>query len=180
MSPNFLYSSPTIAQLSTAVYGLIDPSSLSVIDKVEAKVLAINEMIAKYTADFPSHKPTKSAPTSEVIVLTGSTGGLGTTLLAQLVERESVSKIYAINRKTSGKSLKARQMASLHDRGYDAEIVESEKVVLLEGDTSAPLLGLSQEVYDEICENATSIVHNGKHNACLIRYRARVLTRAFL
>lgn len=159
---NFVYGSPSIAQLATAVNEVINPSATSAADKLAAKLAEIEALVTKYTTDFPVHTPTAAAPTSEVIVLTGSTGGLGTTLLAQLVERPSVSKIYAINRKSSGKSLKERQVAALVDRGYPAEVVDSEKVVLLEGDTSAPGLGLSVEQYNEIRDSATSIIHNGQ------------------
>ncbi|KAF8311061.1 acetyl-CoA synthetase-like protein [Clavulina sp. PMI_390] len=156
---NFIYENPSVAQLAVATYAIIDPSSYSAADKVAAKVAELEALVAKYSADFPVHTPTASAPTSEVIVMTGSTGALGTTMLAQLVNNPSVSKIYALNRKGAGKTLKQRQVASLIDRGYDATVVSSSKVVLVETDAKNGPLGLTPAVYDEIRSSATSILH---------------------
>lgn len=150
ISANFVYESPTINELSLAVYGIIDPSSYSGSDKIERKVAEMQGYVDKYSTNLPLHKPTSSsAPLSDVVVLTGSTGALGTTLLAQLVQKDSVSKIYALNRKSS-KSLKKRQEESLVERGYDPAIASSPKVVLLEGDAGQDLLGLSKGNYNEV------------------------------
>jgi len=132
------------------VYGIVDPSSDAAADKATRKVAEMESLIQKYTADFPKHSPSGAAPgNGEVLLVTGTTGALGTTILAQLVANESISKVYALNRKGSGKTLKERQTESLVDRGYDAGVASSSKIVLVEGDPSAAGLGLSEELYNE-------------------------------
>ena len=152
MAANFVYQSPTIAQLGTAVYTIINPSSFSDADKIANKVAEIDAYIEKYSLNLPVHRPSLPASKSDVILMTGSTGALGTTLLAQLVENSSVSKIYAINRKGAGKTLKQRQVEALVDRGYDAAVVSSPKVVLVETDSKLGPLGVSPALYDEVRE----------------------------
>ena len=90
-------------------------------------------------------------PSKEIILLTGSTGALGTSILAQLVELSSVGRIYALNRTDArnGISLEIRQASALRQRGYDEAILQSDKVVLVEGDTTLPQLGISYELFDE-------------------------------
>lgn len=152
ITANFVYESPSIAQLAIATYAIVDPSSFSAADKIAQKVAEIDGYIEKYSANFPVHTPSAPAPAAnaEVIVMTGSTGALGTTLLAQLVANPAVAKVYALNRKGAGKTLKQRQVASLVDRGYDASVASSSKVVLVETDAKLGPLGLSPAVYDEV------------------------------
>ena len=89
----------------------------------------------------------------DVVVLTGSTGGLGSTLLAQMVENPSVSRVYALNRKGAGKTLKQRQVEALVDRGYDATLASDPKVVLIETDSSHGGLGVPAAQLEEVRRN---------------------------
>lgn len=151
VAQNFVYSAPTISGLAKFLVSLSDPSINDFDDHMEARAKGLQEMVAKYTADFPAHHPTAPAPNSEVALLTGSTGGLGSAVLAHLVTLPSVSRIYAFNRKTrGGASVRDRQLESLKDRGLDVGILDSPKVVLVEGDTARPDLGISEELYAEV------------------------------
>jgi thioester reductase-like protein/2-polyprenyl-3-methyl-5-hydroxy-6-metoxy-1,4-benzoquinol methylase len=122
----------------------------------------MESLVTKYSTGFPQHQPSVStAPETETILLTGSTGSMGCFMLADLVALPSVSRIYALNRKdTHGHSLKERQVISLRDRGLDASLVDSPKVVLLEGDISKSNLGLDSAVYNEIRDSVTCVLHN--------------------
>ena len=146
---NFVYDSPTISRLSQYIYSITDPSSFSVADEIERKITDIEKYIATYSEDFPQHKASAAMPKDEAILVTGTTGGLGTTLLAQLVQMSSVSRIYALNR-PSKRALKERQEEALVERGYDAAIASSPKVVLLESSGASDHLGLTLEVYNEV------------------------------
>lgn len=170
IAANFVYESPTINRLGVAAYAIIDPSSFSAADKITNKVEEINSYIEKYSANFPVHRPSLPMSGSDVILMTGSTGALGTTLLAQLVNNSSVSKIYAINRKGAGKTLKQRQVEALIDRGYDAAIVSSSKVVLVETDSKLGPLGVSPALYDEVCQTGTSFDFVRSPSRAISRY----------
>ncbi|KDQ17950.1 hypothetical protein BOTBODRAFT_143676 [Botryobasidium botryosum FD-172 SS1] len=128
----------------------------------------LNALVAKYTADFPTHRPlardgfpSTAAGSTDVVLVTGTTGGLGTALLRDLVALPSVSRIYAFNRKDKrGVSLRERQAEALAERGLDPKILDSPKVVLVEGDTSVSDLGLSDALFAEIRDSVTCIMHN--------------------
>jgi len=123
----------------------------------------MENMIRKYSQKFPRHQPSIERTTGDVILLTGSTGGLGSYILEALIRDSTVSRIYAFNRKSSrvSGSLQERQRASFEDRDIDVSLFESEKVVLLEGDTAAERLGLDQDVFDAVRTSVTCIIHNG-------------------
>ena len=120
----------------------------------------IENMIEKYSVGFGQSARDASAITvngrirgDHVVVLTGSTGGLGSYLLASLLQREDVSVVYAFNRPSRGAafSIQRRQKSSFEDRGLDATLLQSEKLVYVETDTSHDDLGLDRELYQKVC-----------------------------
>lgn len=117
------------------------------------KLAEVYTTLQKYTAEFPKHIPSTSVTTSSkyVVLLTGSTGGLGSSILAQLVASPQISQIYLLNRKSrNGAPLVDRQRLALKDRGYDSTILDHENIILLEGDTTQHNLGISEEIYDQV------------------------------
>ena len=106
-------------------------------------------MAEKYSQSFPAHHPSGATPKDEVVLVTGTTGCLGSALLAQLVAAKDISHVFAINRKSaSGASLAARQKSALQRQGLDTSSVSSSKVTLLEADLSKPNFGLPSDVYE--------------------------------
>ena len=95
-----------------------------------------------------------------VILLTGSTGGLGSYLLASLLSREDVAIVYTFNRPSTMATIKQRQRAAFEDRGLDTALLESEKLIYLEGDTAQPNLLLDDRTYSDIRDSLTVIIHN--------------------
>jgi hypothetical protein len=123
---------------------------------------AIENMIEKYSAGlWDSTRHIAAGPVDEsrlsqddhVVVLTGSTGGLGSYLLASLLQREDVSVVYAFNRPPRGtaSSIQRRQESRFEDRGLDVTLLQSEKLVYVETDTSQDDLGLDKELYQKVC-----------------------------
>ncbi|GJJ05917.1 putative secondary metabolism biosyntheticenzyme [Clathrus columnatus] len=160
---SFVYQSPTINALSQ----LIAQASRSEIyhhhtDTLERRTKRLENMIQQYTSNWPEHHPQKEyVNDEEVILLTGSTGGLGSQLLAQLVEIPTITKIYALNRPGGGKSSYERHVEAFEDRGNDVEILNSSKIVFLEGDTSVSGFAISDaKLFDEMRNSVTTIIHN--------------------
>lgn len=121
-------------------------------------------MVAKYTYDFPVHKPDPSVRRTkgDVVLVTGTTGSLGCHLLSQLFANDEVERIYALNRPSRDQlPLRERQRSALIDRGLDAGVLDSEKVVLLEGEIVEPRFGMGEKVYEELRQSVTHIIHNG-------------------
>jgi aryl carrier-like protein len=120
------------------------------------------DAVAKFSKDFSVHKASAPAPQTETVLLTGSTGAVGSSALTQLVDDPVVSKIYAVNRRSSdGKPIMDRQRDALLERGFDASYANSAKVVLLEADFSRPDFGFEPVVLEEIRSSITHIAHIG-------------------
>ncbi|KZV99470.1 acetyl-CoA synthetase-like protein [Exidia glandulosa HHB12029] len=129
----------------------------------DSKVEEIAELVAKYTESFPEHHASAASHVGKglVFLVTGTTGGLGTNLLAQLLDAPYVNKVYALNRSGhAGSSLLERHKASFIDRGVDPQLLQSDKFILLEGDTTREDLGISSTLFEEMTGTLTHIIHN--------------------
>ena len=147
---NFIYQNPTVDSLASFVSGLVSSNGQkgSAQDQAVAFMLS---MVEKYTRDLPKHVPSTTASSDEVILVSGTTGSLGSSLLDQLIKMPSVRKVYAFNRK-SRTPLAERQREGLEERGYDADsILGSEKLSLVETTMEDEKLGLPDQLYDEVC-----------------------------
>ncbi|KAM7185986.1 non-canonical non-ribosomal peptide synthetase FUB8 [Naviculisporaceae sp. PSN 640] len=93
------------------------------------------------------------------VILTGSTGSLGSYLLDSLARQDHVRKIYCLNRAEDGGL--AKQKVSSLDRGLDiAAWGEDNRVEFLHCDLSQPAFGLSPAKYRELLRETTHVIHN--------------------
>jgi hypothetical protein len=147
------YAYPTISSLAKFVTQ-IGTSSDDKGDAKERKVAEMLELIDKYTRDLPAHHGKNiydPLAGGYVVILTGTTGGLGSSILAGLCASQKVQKVYALNRRSSrDRPLKERQRDALVSRGLDEHVVESEKIILLEGDLTLPDFGVEVAVFREV------------------------------
>ncbi|KAH8088908.1 putative aminoadipate reductase [Cristinia sonorae] len=157
---DFVFTYPTMEKLALAVFQLIHPAS---VDNTSADILTdteeITAMVEKYSADFPMLSKSRlpiSVGEKEVL-LTGSTGGLGSHLLSTLLADERISRVYTLDR---GTDIKRRLRASFEDRGIHIEVLNSPKLTVLSADYGLHGLGLSHEVLSEIQLSVTHIIHN--------------------
>ncbi|EJD45598.1 acetyl-CoA synthetase-like protein [Auricularia subglabra TFB-10046 SS5] len=161
-----VYENPTIAKLATvtaAVALASEANGHANGSAAASKARELTSMIEKYTASFPQHVPSPSVapPSGRVVLITGTTGGLGSNLLALLLQDAAVERVYAVNRaSTKSQTLLERHAATFKDRGLDEGLLKSDKLVLVEAVTSRPNLGLPEEQYDEIRSSITHIIHN--------------------
>ncbi|KAJ7360799.1 putative aminoadipate reductase [Mycena albidolilacea] len=157
---NFVYAHPSIEQLATAIAALVRGGAE---DSTDGPAALVEKMIAKYSEGFEAavDHPHKSAASSNgmVVLLTGSTGGLGSHILEILLSLPSTERVYAFNRR-GRTSASERQRAAFIDRGLNVALLSSEKLVYLEGDTAKEDLGLPLNVWTEIRDTLTVIIHN--------------------
>ncbi|THU89990.1 acetyl-CoA synthetase-like protein [Dendrothele bispora CBS 962.96] len=182
---NFVYEHPTQRELEEFLLGLLHRDSnganegkdLKAAVK-ERKLKAMKDMVEKYTKDFPTMRTATGTTTEvndvrkKVVLITGTTGTLGTYILYSLLLDSRIAKVYALNRASrlhqdqdQGCDLVERQRRAFIDKGLASSLIinsiQSGKLVLLEGNTSEPYLGLSKEVYNgELVETVTTIVAN--------------------
>ncbi|KAJ7146581.1 hypothetical protein C8R44DRAFT_757824, partial [Mycena epipterygia] len=155
---NFVYSYPSIEELAAALMALVyDDSSSS----TGGKKAIVEAMIANYSQGFdePIIQQQVSSTGRTVVLLTGSTGGLGSHILEILLGLDSVERVYAFNR-NGRTTLSERQKAAFVDRALDVKLLSSEKLVYLEGDTAKSNLGLSADALATLRDTVTVIIHN--------------------
>ncbi|KAJ7123111.1 hypothetical protein C8R44DRAFT_735702 [Mycena epipterygia] len=109
----------------------------------------------------PDSVQASPASSLNAIVVTGTTGVLGSHILHEILLRNDVRRVYAINRvDRDGRSLLTRQTGAFSDYGLDTSLVRSSKLVLLEGDLESATLGFTGQLKDEIFNSTTHIIHN--------------------
>lgn len=101
----------------------------------------------------------------EIILLTGTTGSLGSYILQTLISESSISTIYLLIR---GPSPAARLFSSFRDRSLDTSLLSSPKLRILSqtkvcstDDNQNAFLGLSEDEHDKLVKEVTTIVHIG-------------------
>lgn len=171
ISQNIIFSYSTLRRLARHLVRLLAGEHTSASDFQDAKA-EIEGMITKYSVGLTEDQDQDSESAKKldghhetlrrdhVVLLTGSTGGLGSYLLASLLARVDVATVYALNR-PSKTGIQERQRAAFHDRGLDPALLDSsEKLRYVKGDAAQPNLSLDDGTYAEIHDSVTIIIHN--------------------
>ncbi|KAJ7622608.1 putative aminoadipate reductase [Mycena polygramma] len=155
---NFVYAHPSIEELADAIATLVHGDTES---SDGGNAALVEKMIAKYSEGLEEAKVQGRSSSSGgvVVLLTGSTGGLGSHMLEMLLRLASVERVYAFNRKGRS-SVSDRQLEAFTDRALDVSLLSSPKLVYLEGDTSSANLGLPSDVWTTLRDTLTVIIHN--------------------
>ena len=121
----------------------------------------MTDLVENYTKDFPAHEPVDGVvPQGYAVLITGTTGAIGSNTLAELHESPNVTRIVVLARKSTA-PISVRQKEALENRGLNSSIVDSPKITLLEGDPALPGLGLGDDVLFELKSSITHILHIG-------------------
>ncbi|KAH7318806.1 hypothetical protein B0J17DRAFT_724242 [Rhizoctonia solani] len=157
---------PATRRLTQLPIHLSPPDGLSV-NSVPEALHKLYTMIRKYDSDWPRQEVCIVQPVlKERIVVTGTTGALGSHLLAQLLESDGVEKVWAMNRKSSKGNTRGRQMVSFEDKMLDLSLLNNEKLKFVDADLADPKLDLHNGVYDE----ANSDLQSFEPNICGTRH----------
>ena len=160
---DFVYTYPTINRLAEGLITLTEAVYLKP-ENSESKVHVMQSVIHSYTAKLPvmcnsvlsSECSTEDRGLNEfVFLMTGSTGRLGSHLLAVLLPHTRIGRIFVLNR-PSVVSSRERQRLAFEDIGLPTDLLQMPsadglaKIVYLEGQTSEPQLGLGEESYRKV------------------------------
>ncbi|GJJ07102.1 putative secondary metabolism biosyntheticenzyme [Clathrus columnatus] len=157
---NFVYQYPTIKSLASFIWDICasgtseKPRSLNVEDFEAAHATQLQNYVSKYTRNWKLQQPE-----GEVFLLTGSTGSLGSELLAQLIQLPSVSRIYVFNR-PSKKTALERHILAFEDSGNNPWLLHSEKITYLHGDLTKEGFDVEPALFEEMLTKVTTIIHN--------------------
>ncbi|RSL50076.1 hypothetical protein CEP54_012118 [Fusarium duplospermum] len=140
-----IYDHPSVDKMSQALWQSLQPqneNSTRVVDDVRA-------LLAKYTPNLqPEPKGTR-------VILTGSTGFLGSYLLDALVADKEVSEVWCLNRSQDAPQ---KQVQSAKDKGLRHDW--GSKVKFFTAQLGLPDCGLEAGDYRTLLRGATHVIHN--------------------
>ncbi|KZS94473.1 hypothetical protein SISNIDRAFT_453395 [Sistotremastrum niveocremeum HHB9708] len=157
---NIIYAFPSIESLTKY---LVTSLTLSSHKDQNGEREKINDTIIRYSDHFVRRvsAPAPALPDGLFVAVTGTTGSVGSFLLAQLLKHPLVQMVYCLNRPSYKPSVQ-RQDDSFKERGLDSRLLEENgnRVKFVDVDLSDRHLGLSSTVYDELRANITHIIHS--------------------
>lgn len=117
---------------------------------------AMADMVEKYTHDLPQSStfPSAGRPGMHTVILTGSTGSLGNSILEELIDSPSIEHLFCLNRSADAE---ARQRSAFDSRGAQPDF---SKVSFLHTNFGQDHFGLSDEDYETLLQKTTIFIHN--------------------
>ncbi|CEN61371.1 hypothetical protein ASPCAL08025 [Aspergillus calidoustus] len=163
ITPSMVYLNASISALSSAIYQLAQNKQISEQQKQEDQLNIRREILQRHldAIDALDTKPSSSQRSKnegKVILVTGSTGTIGSYILSVLLDREDIDHIYCLNRSLNSETLQ-REHNAHQDPALPITFPES-KVTFLTVDLAHPILGLDGAVYEALRDRATHIIHN--------------------
>jgi len=117
------------------------------------------KMVEKYSKNFGDHIPSLQPPKQDIIVITGTSGSIGSSTLVDCLKSPNVKHIYALNR-PSADPVEA-QKAALERRGFDPSLADTPKLTFLNAELAAADLGIGELLLEELRTTVTHIIHAG-------------------
>jgi len=150
-----IYGNPTPRKLGRYLYSLVS-SGQNEERKLEHEANAMQALLDKYTRDLPPMTTGKPPPENnhQTILLTGSTGALGSYLLDYMCRCPNVKRVICLNRAENDRE---RQTEVSSVRGLSTNF---DKVDFLRADMGRSDLGLRAKDYDRIRDSVDCIIHN--------------------
>ncbi|KAK0726325.1 hypothetical protein B0T21DRAFT_371384 [Apiosordaria backusii] len=138
LSSRLVYENPSINQLCRALCSLPISSTVPT-----SRAEKFDALIKQYTPSLTLPRPSRPLKTKRfTVILTGSTGTLGSSLLSSLLANPTITHIYCLNRSKS-----------------PATSPDNSRVTHLQTDLSHPTLGLPRKVYSTL-KSPNFLIHS--------------------
>ncbi|KAF7373865.1 General substrate transporter [Mycena sanguinolenta] len=111
ISQSLVYSHPTIRQLSVYLASLISGTSGRTVDSTQL----IKSLVNKHASGLSGMAPVACAADLQTVLLTGSTGSLGSQILSSLLQDDRIVKVYALNRPSSSGHIRNSVTLIIHN-----------------------------------------------------------------
>ena len=154
----FIYACPSITLLAKALIQRINEGTPALVTRSRLEMNEMEDLLVEFTAKLPPtpiSPPVKSS-LGTVVLISGTTGSLGSYLLDVLLTRLWVTKIYCLNRAPNGQQRQIKVSAA-HGLSVD---FPTGKVEFLCTDLTLPDFGLPEAKYLAMTQEATYIIHN--------------------
>ncbi|KAF7154930.1 hypothetical protein CNMCM5623_003188 [Aspergillus felis] len=153
-----VYARPTTDKLAGLVLDVLQEQAAT--GPMESRSERIAGLVSKYTGDLPIRSFNSSAqlPPLSTVILTGSTGSLGSYILSGLLNDPKVAKVYCFNRAADAAT---RQRQGFAEKGLDVSLLEDpSKVEFLHVSFGDKRFGLGASMYSELLDTVDLIIHN--------------------
>lgn len=146
---DIIYQNPTVTRLAQALRTPAEPSSNDG---------SIEQLVEQFSlkADKAGVGPEEGA----VVLMTGSTGSLGSCVLAHLASLPSVARVICLNRPHRIADAYARQRGVFKSKSITIDAEAWSKIEIFQANTALPFLGLEETEYTYIQEQVTHVLHN--------------------
>ena len=158
-----IYTNPTIRMLAKACQAIqrIQGRKLQDRDReasVNTDPSVIDKLISTYSWNMPitCRPPLSHSGESIYVLLTGSTGSLGSYILDNLLKNPRVAHIYCLNRSPDSEK---RQREVNQIRGLSS-VWSTDRITVSQNDLSHEYLGLQIKEYRSLLGKVTHIMHN--------------------
>ncbi|KAK4153775.1 hypothetical protein C8A00DRAFT_33460 [Chaetomidium leptoderma] len=157
LATRVIYGNPTSKRLAEYLFSVVNKDGQdATTGAAQQEEHAMEAILQKYSMDMPKATGNKPPPADEnqVIVITGTTGALGSYMLDLASWSPRVKKIICLNR---SEDAEARERKSSVERGLTTDFSKAE---FLHADISRFDLGLGKEVYERLCREVDRVIHN--------------------
>ena len=154
-----VYTNPSVSALTKAILRLSRHQQDSMASQEQERRQRLSNFFREYQdkIDRLRTSPTEMQETNNnVVILTGSTGALGSHILDTLLLVDPITHIYCLNRATDSLALQKTRNQSYGLRMQ----LDASRVTFLTADLSQEHLGLQQEIFHKLISTATLIIHN--------------------
>ena len=159
-----VYTNPSIVTLTAAILHLLDQDQISKASQERDRIKKRNDMVQDYRALIekrllPSSNVEFNIPPKEgreIVILTGSTGTLGSYILDRLLQDPTIAHVYCMNRVEDGMSVQIRKNRLLGLQNPPS----NHRVSFLKVDLSRKKFNLTEAQYKDLESKATLMIHN--------------------
>ncbi|PVH98212.1 acetyl-CoA synthetase-like protein [Periconia macrospinosa] len=156
-----IHGNPSIKQLTQRIVdGRVNDNGENAqrqIDDIESLLEPLRKEIRSIQLGPPSQQAeTKSREPGEVVLLTGSTGSLGTQLLEAMLAKPNISHVYCLNRRDNAEKT---QESNSKANGFPLDQYKG-RISFLKVSLDKPSLGLDEQTYSLLLSTVTLIIHN--------------------
>ncbi|OAA34168.1 Male sterility, NAD-binding protein [Beauveria brongniartii RCEF 3172] len=154
LAPRDIYAESTISKLTSFLFSRIHGTQSNGAHSQEEILQAL---VDKYSADLAKRSDTRppAKSTGKTVLLTGSTGSLGSYFLHFLIQDPEVAKVVCLNRSQDGG--RAKQLEANKERGLSTDL---DRVAFFHADLSRPDLALEAHDLVRLQESVDLIIHN--------------------
>ena len=154
-----VYTNPSISSLSKAILYMSREQNKSFDANETVRLQLQRDILEQYKHkidEIAMPRKTTAAFRGEVVILTGSTGALGSYILATLLSHPLVRHVYCLNRASDSSSVQSERNQG---RGLPAQF-DSDRVTFLTAHLSHKNFGLQTETFEKLKQSANLIIHN--------------------